>query len=63
MGKSDRAFIFGLVALLLGLGLQHQQLYNCLFALVLLLLALTIKNRIASALAEVTQLDYLKSKE
>jgi len=27
------------------------------------LLALTIKNRIASALAEVTQLDYLKSKE
>ena len=54
MGKSDRAFAFGLVALLLGLGVPPGAwLLAVQVALVLLLLA-TVWNRCARALAEAT---------
>ena len=57
MGKSDRAFVFGLIALLIGLGINHQQFYNGLLALVLLLLVVTIKNRMVRALTELQKTD------
>ncbi len=53
MGKSDRAFTFGLMGLLLGLGLRVHLLVNIALAVVLILLAITIKNRARQALAEV----------
>jgi CDP-diacylglycerol--glycerol-3-phosphate 3-phosphatidyltransferase len=52
LGKSDRAFVFGLLALLLGLGLAPGAwLPGVEVALVVLLLA-TVWNRAARALAE-----------
>ncbi len=53
MGKSDRAFTFGLMGLFLGLGLRVHLLVNIALAVVLILLAITIKNRARQALAEV----------
>lgn len=53
MGKSDRAFLFGLVGLLLGFGLKIQLLVNAAMAVAVILLAITIKNRVQSALKEV----------
>jgi CDP-diacylglycerol--glycerol-3-phosphate 3-phosphatidyltransferase len=52
MGKSDRAFVFGLVGLLLGLGVSSGWWLDLALAGVLLLLALTIFNRARRALAE-----------
>lgn len=52
MGKSDRAFVFGALALAVGLGWQGAWI-NVLFGVVLLLLAVTIVNRCRKALAEV----------
>lgn len=49
MGKSDRAFAFGLVALLVGAGVAPAWL-NGLLLLVLLLSALTVFNRLRRAL-------------
>lgn len=53
MGKSDRAFLFGLIGLLLGLGMHVHLLINVVIAIALALLILTIKNRAQSALKEV----------
>lgn len=50
MGKSDRAFVFGLLAFLLGLGLPAGPWLSPLFILINLLLILTIRNRITKAL-------------
>jgi len=52
LGKSDRAFLFGLLALLTGLGLTLQTWGNLVLAAALLLLVLTILNRGRNALAE-----------
>jgi len=52
MGKSDRAFVFGLLALLAGLGLPLGTWLDGVLALVGVLLAWTILNRVRRALAE-----------
>jgi CDP-diacylglycerol--glycerol-3-phosphate 3-phosphatidyltransferase len=54
MGKSDRAFVFGALALLLGLGVPAGQWVDWLLAVVLLLLIVTIRNRARGALREGT---------
>ena len=54
LGKSDRAFVFGLLGLLIGLGLEFpKQLTYVLYTLILLLV-LTILNRSRQALREVS---------
>jgi CDP-diacylglycerol--glycerol-3-phosphate 3-phosphatidyltransferase len=53
MGKSDRAFAFGLLALLLACGLTAGLWSILLLAVVALLLIITIANRGSRALAEV----------
>jgi CDP-diacylglycerol--glycerol-3-phosphate 3-phosphatidyltransferase len=53
MGKSDRAFWFGLMALLLGLGLHVERAVPLVLMGMLLLLLLTIVNRTRGALREV----------
>lgn len=52
MGKSDRAFAFGLLALLLGLGVAPGRWTTAFLTLVALLAGLTIINRSRRALAE-----------
>jgi len=52
MGKSDRAFVFGLLALLLGLGIAPGFWSVALLTLVALLAMLTILNRSRRALAK-----------
>lgn len=52
MGKSDRAFVFGLLALLLGLGVSIGQWLNLIFALMLILSIYTVFNRARHALME-----------
>ncbi len=52
MGKSDRAFVFGLLALLFGLGVAPGVWTTALLAAVLLLAMLTILNRSRRALAK-----------
>ena len=52
MGKSDRAFVFGLLALLLGVGLSPQWWANASLVVVASLAALTVFNRSARALRE-----------
>ena len=54
LGKSDRAFILGLVGLLLGLGLDIHLLVNLTLVVAVMLLMVTIKNRAQTALREVT---------
>jgi len=53
LGKSDRAFSFGLIALLLGLGVPVGIWLNLVFGLMLGLLGITIINRAVHALKEV----------
>lgn len=53
MGKSDRAFIFGAVALLLGLGFELTHWLTGVWIGVILLQLVTIFNRIRATLAEV----------
>lgn len=53
MGKSDRAFAFGLLSLLLGLGVPIRAWLAPLMGLILVLLGWTIINRARQALAEV----------
>lgn len=53
MGKSDRAFVFGLLALLLAAGVPANTWLNVALAVVLLLLVLTVFNRAKRSLAEV----------
>jgi len=52
MGKSDRAFVFGLLALLLGLGVPAGPWVNIALTVVALLGAITIVNRARNALRE-----------
>lgn len=52
MGKSDRAFAFGLLALLVGLGLKPGIWSTVLLALVLALTSWTVLNRVRQALRE-----------
>ena len=53
MGKSDRAFVFGLLALLLGLDVPTAAWLDTALMVVVLLLFLTLWNRARRALAEV----------
>lgn len=52
MGKSDRAFLIGLICLLAGCGVTLGDWTNWLFAIACVLLLLTIWNRAARALKE-----------
>jgi CDP-diacylglycerol--glycerol-3-phosphate 3-phosphatidyltransferase len=52
MGKSDRAFVFGALALAIGLGFAVGLWANIILAVMLLLLAITIMNRVRRALEE-----------
>lgn len=53
MGKSDRAFVFGAIALALGLDMPSGSWLNELFGLVLILTLATIYNRASHALDEI----------
>jgi CDP-diacylglycerol---glycerol-3-phosphate 3-phosphatidyltransferase len=53
MGKSDRAFLFGVVGLLLGLGLRVERVVPWVLIAMLVLLVVTIVNRARGALQEV----------
>jgi CDP-diacylglycerol--glycerol-3-phosphate 3-phosphatidyltransferase len=55
MGKSDRAFAFGLLALLLGFGLEPGTWMNAALLVIALLTAMTILNRSRAALEELDQ--------
>ena len=55
MGKSDRAFVFGLLAVILGFGVDPGSWVNAALALVAVLIGLTIINRARRALAELDQ--------
>jgi CDP-diacylglycerol---glycerol-3-phosphate 3-phosphatidyltransferase len=52
MGKSDRAFAFGTLAFVLGIGIAPGPWLNIVFAILLALVAATILNRAAKALKE-----------
>jgi len=52
MGKSDRAFVFGTLGLLLGLRLPIGPAVRYVLYVVFVLLLLTVANRARSALAE-----------
>jgi CDP-diacylglycerol--glycerol-3-phosphate 3-phosphatidyltransferase len=54
MGKSDRAFLFGLIGLLLGLRMPVEQAVPWVLMAMLPLLVLTIVNRALMALREVS---------
>ena len=53
LGKSDRAFLFGLLGLLGGLGVAFGRWTDLVLAVACLLLVITILNRSRKALAEV----------
>jgi CDP-diacylglycerol---glycerol-3-phosphate 3-phosphatidyltransferase len=53
MGKSDRAFVFGLLCLLLGIGVKSAYWVDALLGITVLLLIVTIFNRARRALEEV----------
>ncbi len=55
MGKSDRAFVFGVIALVLGLGVAPGWWVPGLLWLLAVMLVLTIVGRCRKALAEVAQ--------
>ena len=57
MGKSDRAFVFGLLALLVGLGMELQPWANAALGVVAVLTVLTIFNRSSKALRELAATD------
>lgn len=52
MGKSDRAFVFGLFCLLLGLGVLSPHWFNYAMIVTALLLLITIFNRARGSLRE-----------
>jgi CDP-diacylglycerol--glycerol-3-phosphate 3-phosphatidyltransferase len=52
LGKSDRAFLFGLLALLAGLNVSLTRWGDLLLLIATVLLVLTIVNRVRQALAE-----------
>ena len=53
LGKSDRAFVFGFLALLIGLGIDPKPWINWVLWGMIVLLVLTILNRARKALREV----------
>lgn len=53
MGKSDRAFVFGVISLIIGMGVNPQPWVDYLLVLILVLLTITIINRSKKALAEI----------
>ena len=53
MGKSDRAFVFGILAIAIGLGLPPQPWLFWLFPALGLMLAITIVNRVRRGLEEI----------
>lgn len=52
MGKSDRAFVFGALGLLTGLGVPMTQVFDWLWGAVIALLAVTIVNRVRRGCAK-----------
>ena len=52
MGKSDRAFAFGLLGLLIGIGVDVSWWMNAILVLVAILTVWTIINRTSRALRE-----------
>ena len=54
MGKSDRAFVFGLLALLLGIGVEASVWMNTALGAVAILTAWTVFNRCRKALVEIS---------
>lgn len=52
MGKSDRAFAFSVMSILLALGLKSHSIINFLFIVIMVLLIATIYNRCKKALQE-----------
>ncbi len=54
MGKSDRAFVFSFIAILIAFNVSIAAYGDVIFGLLMLLLSLTIINRSAKALREVT---------
>lgn len=52
MGKSDRAFVFGVLGLLLGVGIAPGPWLNWVLSVTALLLIWTIANRVRRGLAE-----------
>lgn len=55
MGKSDRAFLFGLIALLLGAGLEAGRWCGILLLVTVLLAAWTVVNRVRRGVEEIRQ--------
>jgi len=55
MGKSDRAFVFGLLAVILGFGVDPGWWVNAVLTLVAVLIGLTIFNRARNALRELDE--------
>ncbi len=53
MGKSDRAFVFGAIALVLGLGFNAGMWLNGLLIVILLMTVWTVVNRARLALKEI----------
>jgi CDP-diacylglycerol--glycerol-3-phosphate 3-phosphatidyltransferase len=53
MGKSDRAFVFGTVGFLLGVGVPAGPWCDIVLCVIIAALILTISNRIRKALEEV----------
>jgi CDP-diacylglycerol--glycerol-3-phosphate 3-phosphatidyltransferase len=51
MGKSDRAFVFGVIALLVGLGVPMAAAFDWIWAAVAALVLATIVNRVRKGLA------------
>jgi CDP-diacylglycerol--glycerol-3-phosphate 3-phosphatidyltransferase len=60
LGKSDRAFLFGLMGLLLGLPVPIERAIPIVLCVMVLLLVLTILNRAWRALREVSAADVAK---
>lgn len=54
MGKSDRAFVFGLLGLLIGLGVSISPWINPVLAIVAILTAWTVVNRVRHGLRELS---------
>lgn len=52
MGKSDRAFVFGLAGLLVGLGVPLGAAFNWIWGVVAAMLLVTIVNRVRGGLAD-----------
>lgn len=55
MGKSDRAFVFGVLGLLVGLGVDVTPAFAWVWAAMIGLLVLTIAKRVRGGLSEIAQ--------